>query len=394
MGKQVGDFIRNFLLRLIVAILSTLGVVILFGFVLEKLETVVFKQLMAMLGTGAVLITAIVGTPIHELSHLVGCWLFGFDVKEVALLRPIAYKADGVLGYVSYAYQSDNIWQKLGCFVTAFGPMIFGSLFIFLFVWLLTPEVFAEIKVRFSNSQEKRSGIAKIFAGWWAAFSGFFIGFTKLRKWGILRGIICLYVVMSISMHMTLSTQDLKSASVGVLILLATYAVYSLITTFFGTNYVSSGAKVAAFISAVLSIGLIFDGILLALALSLGQIRAVRGFANTHINLNKYMTITVDGTNGSGVAHAELDVEKITKKYDKELDLSDPEAAMQNALNAMNTGFLIATCVQYDIEPRTGLKNGDVVTLTWKCDDETAISQYKYKLRYKDIKYTVSGLPD
>ena len=77
MGKAIGEGIRNTLLRLIVAVLSTLGVIILFGSIMEKLEGVVFEQMMTKFGTGAVLITAIVGTPIHELSHLVGCWLFG-----------------------------------------------------------------------------------------------------------------------------------------------------------------------------------------------------------------------------------------------------------------------------------------------------------------------------
>lgn len=39
-----------------------------------------------------------------------------------------------------------------------------------------------------------------------------------------------------------------------------------------------------------------------------------------------------------------------------------------------------------------GLSNGDVVKYTWTCNDEKALEYYGYKLKYKDMEYTVAGL--
>lgn len=80
--------------RFFVALLSTLGIAVLFGYILERMESIVNARLYETLGRGTTLFTAIIGTPLHETAHWLGCKIFGFNVIEVELLRPFKYRED------------------------------------------------------------------------------------------------------------------------------------------------------------------------------------------------------------------------------------------------------------------------------------------------------------
>ena len=144
--------------------------------------------------------------------------------------------------------------------------MILGSVFMILIVRLCVPEVFESTKKSIENRSKDK---IPVLSCWWAAFTGFWKGMISLRKWGILRGILCLYLVMSVSMHMTVSGQDLKSASVGFVIVALLYLIYSIVTAAIGNEYVLPALKRGGFIASLLSIGLISDGILLLISLFL-----------------------------------------------------------------------------------------------------------------------------
>lgn len=95
---------------------------------------------------------------------------------------------------------------------------------------------------------------------------------SKLRKWGIARGVLCLYMVMSISMPMTLSNADIKGAYAGVGILAIIYAIWALISACIGHKYIQKSIERAVIIAAVLSVGLIFDITLLFISTVVGVI--------------------------------------------------------------------------------------------------------------------------
>ena len=46
--------------------------------------------------------------------------------KRQALFRPVAGRADGILGYVRYAYDPGSLWQRLGSFFVGIAPMVLG----------------------------------------------------------------------------------------------------------------------------------------------------------------------------------------------------------------------------------------------------------------------------
>lgn len=69
--------------------------------------------------------TGLVGTPVHELSHLLACVLFGLRVDEVAFYRPRA--ESGVLGYVYFSYNPRSWVHTLGCAVQGVAPLLLSG---------------------------------------------------------------------------------------------------------------------------------------------------------------------------------------------------------------------------------------------------------------------------
>lgn len=266
--KDIGGGLINVLKRFLLTIICTLGVVTVFGLLLEKLETVINTNLYKSLGSGAVLFTAAIGTPLHEIAHWLVCKLFGFTIIDVELLRPVAYKTDGILGYVSYTYDRTSTWQTLGCVFSGMAPLLLGVVFIYLVVKLIRPETITEINnaVTDCNREKEKPGFITVYS---AAFIGFWKGLFKKSKFGVLKGILCLYIICSISMHMTLSTADIRCAIPGLKVLFGLYLIHAVITAMIGREYVSRLAKTAAFIAAFLSIGLIADMVMLAVSIIL-----------------------------------------------------------------------------------------------------------------------------
>lgn len=137
---------------------ATVGVLVVCGLLLGFVEGKSTELLYRLFGWGGVLFTGVAGTPIHELGHYLMCKLFGIQVTEVALFRPVAGRADGILGYVRYAYDPGSLWQRLGSFFVGIAPMVLGVAAILLLLRLLTPEVFRSSSDRLTGALGDRRG--------------------------------------------------------------------------------------------------------------------------------------------------------------------------------------------------------------------------------------------
>lgn len=213
--------------RALGAFAATVGVLVACGLVLGFLEGRATGYLYSVLGWTGIVITGLVGTPVHELGHYLMCKLFGFQVFEVALFRPIAGRADGVLGYVRYSYDPTSLWQRLGCFFVGIAPMVLGVVVILLVLRLLTPEVFRK---------------------------------ERLRGWGILRGVLCLYLVFSVSTHMTLSTADLQGALPGLLVVALLCLLFGVVSTLLKVEVEGALKQTAKTVAAFFGVGIAFAG--------------------------------------------------------------------------------------------------------------------------------------
>lgn len=107
-------------------------------------------------------------------------------------------------------------------------------------------------------------------------------------------------------------------------------------------------------------------------------------FSMPSIDLNRYVNVEFRGYDTVGRAGITFDVERFyLENHDHfpGMDLS----SMKEFLNT----YLWASIDEDDY-----LSNGDIVTLSWRCQDEWVREFYHVKLKYKNQKYTVSGLTE
>lgn len=121
--------------------------------------------------------------------------------------------------------------------------------------------------------------------------------------------------------------------------------------------------------------------------------------ASHTINLNKYVTITIDGYDSVGKATYDFDTDKFNEDYGKKIkykkgSVSDTESKLMSAFGYDASDALLDSCVDASLDKTSGLSNGDKVTLKWDCDDKSAKQYFGYKLKYKDITEKVSGLKE
>jgi hypothetical protein len=91
-------------------------------------------------GWCGILPLAIIGTPIHELSHAIVAILTGHRIQELALFKPNFIT--GELGHVKHSWNERNPFQKyIGNPLIAIAPFFGGSLVLFLLTKLLMPQL-------------------------------------------------------------------------------------------------------------------------------------------------------------------------------------------------------------------------------------------------------------
>lgn len=77
---------------------------------------------------GVYRLTGLVGTPIHETSHALCCFLFGMRITGMSLYSPNA--VDGVLGYVNFRYSPMSLRHSIGLVVQGIAPLITGAVIV------------------------------------------------------------------------------------------------------------------------------------------------------------------------------------------------------------------------------------------------------------------------
>ena len=90
-------------------LLHTLGIIAVCGLAVNGCSRV-FARLLG-LDSGLLFdVTAVLGTPVHELGHAVMCPLFGHRIRAMKLWNP--RKAAGLYGYVEHTYNPKNLWAR------------------------------------------------------------------------------------------------------------------------------------------------------------------------------------------------------------------------------------------------------------------------------------------
>jgi hypothetical protein len=128
----------RFLILPVVEIVVFLLPLILCGTVIRFLKSRVDDALINGFGRLPYYFFAVLGTPLHELSHLAACLLFRHQVRRYSIFSP---DRSGRLGFVEHAYDPQSLYQRAGCFFIALAPMSAGFAVLYGALVLLFPEI-------------------------------------------------------------------------------------------------------------------------------------------------------------------------------------------------------------------------------------------------------------
>jgi hypothetical protein len=116
------------------------GGIVGIGFISGTVESLANQQAYRAFGKKGILITAWLGTPVHELSHLLMCFVFHHKVDQVKFLQ--LKSEDGTLGYVIHRFNPGSLYQKAGNFFIGIAPIFGGIVTIFATLYVFVPESF------------------------------------------------------------------------------------------------------------------------------------------------------------------------------------------------------------------------------------------------------------
>ena len=208
------------------------------------------------------LVTGLIGTPVHELSHAFFCVLFGHRIKRICLWTP--HPENGNIGYVTHTYKRRNLWHQIGNFFIGIAPIIGGGAVLLLLLYLLLPE---SATIAFSGGYDRPDALLEMLRE------------VPLQALSVLKALflpsnfrrfhfyLYLFLAVFIVLHMEISGSDLRSGIWGFLFISVILLLLDLGLFFFyptGLTAVTECAIViGGFLSAFLCLSVVLSLLLL-----------------------------------------------------------------------------------------------------------------------------------
>lgn len=259
--------LKELFLAFFTQILFTLGVVVLFGWLIALCNRRFYAN-MGRSSMTACYVTGFIGTPIHECAHALFCLIFGHKIHKIKLFQ--IDSADGTLGYVTHSYNKKNIYHQIGNFFIGVAPILVISTILYLLSSLLVPNMWDLIFGELSGLRSA-DGIFDILEGLARALLVFFT-FAMTGEWWIFFAI-----GIFLALHMTLSTADIKNALGGIgwmlLLLFLVDCVLLLIGNGILESFTSLCLMAGGFLASMLTLSLVIS--LIAVLVS-AIIKAIR----------------------------------------------------------------------------------------------------------------------
>jgi hypothetical protein len=248
----------NLLFTSFFQLLSLVGVLITVGFIMGILETYANTFLTKALGRKGVLFTAWIGTPIHEIGHLLMCFIWGHRVTKVKLLQ--LNPTNGVLGFVEHQYNHGSMYQQIGLFFIGLGPIFSGIGSLILGMYFMLPDTYVALtEYIFHELTFDGTPIVGVLVKTLSIILESFFTVDNL-----LNPLFWLYIVVAIciSSHIALSRADIEGASRGLIALFITLIIFNVVASFLGIDTQQTIAEIAQYnlyVSAFSCIALLFS---------------------------------------------------------------------------------------------------------------------------------------
>lgn len=248
----------NLVLTSFFQLLSLVGVLIAVGLILGTLETYANTYLTKAFGRKGVLFTAWIGTPIHEIGHLLMCFIWGHKVTKVKLLQ--LHSTNGVLGYVEHQYNQSSMYQQIGLFFIGLGSIFSGIGSLILGMYFMVPKLYEALTdYIFYELNFIEATVVEVVV---ETFSIMAKGFFTFENF--INPLFWLYILLAIciSSHIALSRADIKGASRGLVVLFIALIMFNLAGSFLGIDsqkIINKIAQYNLYVLAFSSIALLFS---------------------------------------------------------------------------------------------------------------------------------------
>jgi hypothetical protein len=227
------EFLRDLVVATLGQLASLFAGVFVFGLLLHLVSLLSFRTLEKTFGSRGSYFVAWLGTPVHELSHVLFCLIFFHRVEEVRFFEPDPVV--GTLGYVRHTWNRRNPWAVLGNFFIGVGPVLVGGGLLFgLFYWLVPGSHEAWRSIR-------EAGAAGDFTTW-QTYLGVFrdssltlartlFTLSNLATW---RFWVFLYLAVCVAANVRLSPADARGALSGLGCLVLPFFLANLVAMLVG----------------------------------------------------------------------------------------------------------------------------------------------------------------
>jgi hypothetical protein len=236
---QLTQNIPSYLLKVIIStftqLIILLGPIVLLALFMsivsrqnEKLSYLVLGQ------KGYLYLFGWLGTAVHEIGHAFFAILFGHKIDEIVLFSPDL--VNGSLGHVRHSYNPNSIYQNIGNFFIGIGPVIFGSLILFLISSILFGFNLKNINLTEFNSDSfsSISSFKDIAANILDNISNYFRYLFSGPGTALWKILLMIYLLYSIGSSITLSPSDIQGAFTGFLFFVFVLFAFNLATIWMG----------------------------------------------------------------------------------------------------------------------------------------------------------------
>ena len=249
-------FLRDLVLATLVQMAYLVAGIFVFGLLIQLVSQLTFRSLEKAFGSKGTYLVAWLGTPVHELGHVLFCLIFRHRIEDMGLFKPDPNT--GTLGYVYHRWDRHNIWQVMGNFFIGVGPVILGCGVLFVLFYFLVPggpETWGAVLAGMNGAGGGGLG------GYLAALPDSSLAMLKsiftlpnLAGW---RFWVFLYLSICIAANIRLSLADVKGSLSGLVYVLLPFFIANLILMVVGSAGVTWAAGWLGAVYGLLALALV-----------------------------------------------------------------------------------------------------------------------------------------